>query len=94
VRVCTKEINTAGHEAASVHIAAAIATMRRYNRYRVPYFQDLLAQARKQTISPELDRDIVRRPGNPMLRYAGGAVQAADVDIAVPSIINQESLEL
>jgi hypothetical protein len=94
VRACTKEINTAGHEAASVRIGSAIATMRRYDRYRVPYFQDLLAQARKQTISPELDRDIVRRPGNPMLRYAGGAVQAADVDIAVPSIINQESLEL
>jgi hypothetical protein len=28
VRTCTKEINTAGHEAASVSIAA----MRRYNR--------------------------------------------------------------
>ena len=49
---CTKEINTAGHELASVRIAAAIATMRRYNRYRVPYFQALLAQARKQALSP------------------------------------------
>jgi hypothetical protein len=94
VRVCTKEINTAGHEAANVRISAAIATMRRYNRYRVPYFQDLLTQARKQTVSPESDREIVRRPGNPMLRYAGGAVQAADIDVAVPSIINQESLKL
>jgi hypothetical protein len=94
VRVCTKEINTAGHEAASVHIAAAIATMRRYNRYRVPYFQDLLTQARKQSISPESDREIVRRPGNPMLRYVAGAVQAVDVDVAVAPIINQESLKL
>ena len=93
VRTCTKEINTAGHEAASVRIVAAIATMRRYNRYRVPYFQDLLAQARKQPVSPEADRNIVRRPGNPMLRYVGGAVQAADADVAVPTI-NQESLEL
>jgi len=40
------------HEAASVRIVAAIATMRRYNRYRVPYFQDLLAQARKTTRIP------------------------------------------
>jgi hypothetical protein len=94
VRVCTKEINTAGHEAASVRIAAAIATMRRYNRYRVPYFQDLLTQARKQSTSPESDREIVRRPGNPMLRYIAGAVQAVDVDVAVPTIINQESLKL
>ncbi len=61
VRTCTKEINTAGHEAASVRIGTAIATMRRYNRYRVPYFQDLLAQARKQPVSPESDREIVRR---------------------------------
>src|SRR6202051_679542 len=30
VRVCTKEINTAGHDAASVRIAAAIAPLRRY----------------------------------------------------------------
>ena len=93
VRTCTKEINTAGHEAASVRIAAAIATMRRYNRYRVPYFHDLLAQARKQAPSPEADREIVRRPGNPMLRYVAGAVQAADADAAVPTV-NQESLEL
>jgi hypothetical protein len=94
VRACTKEINSAGHEAASVRIVTAIATMRRYNRYRVPYFQDLLAQARKQTLSLESDREIVRRPGNPMLRYVGGAVQAADVDAAVPAINNQESLKL
>ncbi len=67
--------------------------MRRYNRYRVPYFQDLLAQARKQPASPESDREIVRRPGNPMLRYVGGTVQAADTDVAVPTV-NQESLNL
>jgi hypothetical protein len=65
--------------------------MRRYNRYRVPYLHDLLVQARKQLPSPASDRQIVRRPGNPMLRYAGGA--AADANAAVPTI-NQESLEL
>ena len=59
----------------------------------MPYFQDLLTQARKQTVSPESDREIVRRPGNPMLRYVGGAVQGVDVNAAVP-IINQESVEL
>jgi hypothetical protein len=91
VRTCTKEINTAGHETARLRIAAAIATMRSYNRYRVSYFQDLLVQAAKRPPSSEADREIVRRPGNPMLRYAGGA--AADVDAAVPTT-TQESLDL
>jgi hypothetical protein len=35
----------------------------------------------------------MRRPGNPMLRYAGGAEQDADADVAVPTV-NQESLKL
>ncbi|MGL1386147.1 hypothetical protein ACSTJO_00230, partial [Vibrio parahaemolyticus] len=43
VRSCTKEISSAGHELAGKRIAAAIATMRRYNKFRVPYFQELLA---------------------------------------------------
>jgi hypothetical protein len=34
VRSCTKEINLCGHEVASGRIAEAIATLRRYNRYR------------------------------------------------------------
>ena len=37
VRSCTREINTAGHEVANLRIAAAIATMRRYDKFRVPY---------------------------------------------------------
>ncbi len=52
VRTCTKEINTAGHEAASVRIAAAIATMRRYNRYRVSYLHDLLLQGEQASPIP------------------------------------------
>ncbi len=93
VRSCTKEINQSGHEVASSRIVGAIATMRRYNRFRVPYFQALLAQARKQSIDPQIGRDIVRRPGNPMLRYAAGA-PAGDADIVpVPSPSNQESLD-
>lgn len=90
VRSSAKEINTAGHEIASQRIAAAIGTMRRYDKYRVPYFQALLAQARKQTIDPSTAREIVRRPGNPMLRYAAGAHRADDVSAAVPSDTTQE----
>ena len=55
--------------------AAAIATMRRYNKFRVPYFRALLAQARKQIRKRESDREIVRRRGNPMLRYVGDATR-------------------
>jgi hypothetical protein len=94
VRSCTKEINTAGHEIASLRIAAAIATMRRYNKFRVPYFQALLAQARKQTTTPAGDREIVRRPGNPMLRYVGGVDQTADTNAAIASPPLQEKLKL
>jgi hypothetical protein len=89
IRSCTKEINTTGHDIANHHIAAAIATMRRYDKYRVPYFQALLAQARKQTIDPSDTREIVRRPGNPMLRYAASAERSVDVLAAVPPL-NQE----
>jgi hypothetical protein len=94
VRSCTKEINTAGHELASLRIAGAIATMRRYNKFRVPYFQALLAQARKQAITPDGGREIVRRPGNPMLRYVGGADQPTDRNAAIASTLRQENLKL
>ena len=94
VRSCTKEINRSGHEVASQRIAAAIATMRRYNKFRVPYFQALLAQARKQVQTPAGDRQIVRRPGNPMLRYVGGADQHTDGSAAIASSSPQEKLDL
>jgi transposase len=94
VRSCTREINTAGHEVANLRIAAAIATMRRYDKFRVPYFQALLAQARKQTRVEDGSREIVRRPGNPMLRYVGSSDRLADPNAAVASTSLQESLKL
>ena len=93
IRACTKEINESGHELATVRIACAIAIaiMRRYNKIRVPYFQDLLAQARKAAVLPQAGREIVRRPGNPMLRYAGGAAVGAETGATFPP---QENLNL
>jgi hypothetical protein len=62
--------------------------MRHFDKVRVPYFQMLLAQAHQQKVDPNpLGRDIVRKPGNPMLRYVGGA--AAD-----PTLPTQENLKL
>jgi hypothetical protein len=92
VRTCTKEINHSGHELASARIGAAIETMRRYNKYRVPYFQALLAQANKQAAAPQVGRDITRRPGNPMLRYVPRAAAVGDEDVPIPS--PRESLNL
>ena len=92
VRSGTKEINESGHELASERIAAAIASMRRYNKFRVPYFQALLAQARKQALEPETGREIVRRPGNPMLRYVAGA-PAGDT-VALTATSAQETLDI
>lgn len=89
LRSCTKEINDAGHDIASLRIVAAIETMRRYNKFRVPYFQALLAQARRQSIQPPLEREIVRRAGNPMLRYA-----TAQSMTTVPITESQEKLYL
>jgi Mu transposase, C-terminal domain len=85
---CTKEIQISGHELAGEHIASAIAAMRRHRRIRVPYFKALLDQQRKQALQPQNGRQIVRRPGNPMLRYAAGG--AADS----VTTTNQENLDL
>jgi transposase len=89
IRSCTKEINAAGHEVASTRIATAIATMRRFDKIRVPYFQALLAQARKAAIVPDAGREIVRRAGNPMLRYADGAAMS-DASV-IPNPSSQET---
>jgi hypothetical protein len=94
VSACTKEISRSGHAQASVHIGTAIATMRRYNRIRTAYFQELLTQARKQSSNPQSKREIVRRSGNPFLRYVGGAaLQAAD-EPSIPPSAAQENLPL
>jgi hypothetical protein len=88
IRSCTKEINAAGHELASARIVTAIATMRRFDKIRVPYFQALLAQAKKAAIAPDAGRESVRRAGNPMLRYADGAAMS-DVSV-LPLSSSQE----
>jgi hypothetical protein len=68
--------------------------MRRYNRIRTPYFQELLKQARQQSMNPQPTRDIVRRPGNPFLRYVGGAALQATDEPSIPSTAAQENLPL
>lgn len=69
VRSCTKEIRASGREPAIENIRSAILTMRRFDKVRVPYFKDLLNQARRRKIKPDAAREIVRQPGNPLLRH-------------------------
>lgn len=73
LRVVVKEINQTSRELASPRIESAVKTMKRFNKIRVAYFQELLAHERKQTVRPEqaLAREIARLPGNPMIRYSG-----------------------
>src|SRR5579863_4618526 len=73
IRSAGKEIHAAGREVAIPRILAAIAEMRRVGRVRVPYFCELLAQLKHHSLAPDPARDIVRQPGNPLLRYALGA---------------------
>ncbi len=94
IRTCSKEINTYGHELASGRIAVAIATMRRYNQFRVAYFQALLAQARQAALRPDAVREIERKPGNPLLRYARGTQAAVPNIETSPSPSTQETLNL
>ena len=63
-----KHTNEVGRESALKNICKAVATMRSYNRFRVHYLQELLAHYRKE-ILPAENREIKRKPGNPMLRY-------------------------
>jgi transposase len=86
VRSATKEIQTAGHELANERIAYAVAMMRRHEKIRVPYFQALLAQARKSANKSDADRQIERRAGNPFLRYANGGAVNADSRTPTPSL--------
>jgi hypothetical protein len=90
VRSAAKELQTQGRERASAHLEAAIAQMRHFDKVRVPYFQMLLTQARHNKPGPtDATREIVRLPGNPMLRYVRGVGAAVD-----PAHPHQEKLKL
>lgn len=64
-----KHTNEVGRERAIKHIAKAIATMHSYNKFRVHYFTELLIHYQKEVLPTE-NREIKRKPGNPMLRYS------------------------
>jgi transposase len=71
IRVCIKEINDCGREKAEPSIKASLEQMKRFNKIRVGYFQELLKFERNKTLIKveETEREITRLPGNAMLRY-------------------------
>lgn len=71
LRVATKEINEVGKSVTEPRIKKAVETMQTYSKVRVSYFRNLLILYRKQAFIQNQNREIQRRPGNPMLRHTG-----------------------
>jgi hypothetical protein len=57
--------------------------MQRFAKFRIQYFDTLIAAEKKKTRSPREDREIQRRPGNPMVR--GHGMRAPLVQNNVPT---------
>jgi transposase len=68
VRKAHIEIQTSGRESGSLWISEAIKRMRRFEKIRVTYFTELLTALKKQKFKETENHEIIRKPGNPMLR--------------------------
>lgn len=72
IRRAHVEIQESGREAAEPWIHEAIEQMRRFSNFRVRYFESTLHQIKSRSknlvLQAKADREIHRRPGNPMLR--------------------------
>jgi len=71
VRKAYSVIQAETRERASPWIASACVQMRRFGRVRVQLFEDLIAAEKKKAAVCRADREIERRPGNPMVRGHG-----------------------
>lgn len=69
LRIAVKEINATSQSDAAPRIEAAVAQMRRFDQFRVKYFEECLKNERRKTTQGE-EREIVRSLPNPMLRYS------------------------
>jgi transposase len=68
LRIAIKEINAAGVERGAAGIEKSVAQMRRFNQFRVSYFEECLKNERRKNVPGE-EAEIARSPHNPMLRY-------------------------
>ncbi|MBI2794715.1 MAG: IS21 family transposase [Ignavibacteria bacterium] len=70
VRVSRAEIEKLGAEQARLNLTKAIAEMRRFNKIRVPYLEDLLARYRTEHLQKRgVDKMKISRRPNPNLRH-------------------------
>jgi hypothetical protein len=79
-----------GHSTASPWITQAIDHMIRFNHIRVSVFEKFVKNEQKKN-KPQEDRTIVRKPGNPMLRRAGGSVGVVAISGSATNHSNKES---
>lgn len=74
VRVSRLEIERIGADLARDNMSKAIAEMRRFNKIRVPYYEDQLARLRVESRNKRVvDKMKIDRRPNPNLRYAKSA---------------------
>lgn len=74
VRVSRLEIERIGADTARANMTRAIEEMRRFNKIRVPYYEDLLARYRMENrTKPGMDKMRIDRRPNPNLRYVKNA---------------------
>jgi hypothetical protein len=72
VRISRAEIGKIGAEKARTNIVKAVKDMRRFNKIRVPYFEELLARYRSEVLrAPGDDKLKIERRPNPNLRHTG-----------------------
>jgi hypothetical protein len=70
VRKAFTIIKQYGRPTSTEWIAGAVAQMKRFGRVRVQHFEELIKAEMKKTVVTD-DRNIVRQPGNPMVRGHG-----------------------
>jgi hypothetical protein len=73
VRVSRSELEKLGHEQGRLNITRAVQEMKRFNKIRVPYFEDLLARYRSEHLQKNgVDKMKIDRRPNPNLRHTKG----------------------
>lgn len=89
VRLAQIELRDAGREAGEPRIDGACEQLRRFDNFRVRYFEAALQQQRAVAKaqggrSAKADREIKRFPGNPMLRHTADVRDAGETKIVLP----------
>lgn len=84
VRVSRAEIAKIGAERARANIVKAAQEMRRFNKIRVPYFEELLARYRSEVLQAnKADKMKIDRRPNPNLRHAAQAAPSKQLELVV-----------